>query len=167
VEVDLPVAQEGPDDREGLLEAGDPVVEREAEAAVLGLVPAGTEPDDQPAVGDLVDRGGELREHRRRMEARRGDERPDLDPRGDRGDPSEGGPGLPGAARLAVLVAVEEVVAEPDRVEPDRLRGHRHRAQLRPADDPLDLGELDADLQGSRHGGNDTRPARPDVILGR
>ena len=35
------LAQERPDDRERLLEAVDPMVEREAEGAELGLVPAG------------------------------------------------------------------------------------------------------------------------------
>ena len=42
-------------------------------------------------------------------------------------------------------VAVEQVVADPDRVEAARLRRPRHREVLRPADLALDLGELDAD----------------------
>ena len=39
-DVDVTLAEQGADDREGLLEAGDPVVTAVAEGAVLGLVPA-------------------------------------------------------------------------------------------------------------------------------
>lgn len=40
---------------------------------------------------------------------------------------------------------VEQVVAEPQRVEADVLRSPRQVEQLRPLDAPLDLGELDSD----------------------
>ncbi len=58
----------------------------------------------------------------------------------------EDGPHLPWTARWLAIVAVEQVVAGPDRVEPDALRQERHLAQLRPAHLALDLGKLDADL---------------------
>ena len=48
VEVDLPVGEEGPDDRERLLEAGDAMVEREAECPELRVVPARPEAHDVP-----------------------------------------------------------------------------------------------------------------------
>ena len=47
VEVDGAVLQQRPDDRERLLEPVDAVVEREAEGAELGLVPAGAEAEDR------------------------------------------------------------------------------------------------------------------------
>ena len=56
-------------------------------------------------------------------------------------------------------VAVEEVVADPDRVEADPLGGPRHLRQLRPAHDALDLGELDSNLQWPRHRRGDCRRA--------
>ena len=43
--------------------------------------------------------------------------------------------------------AVEEVVAGPDGIEAELLGAQRHRPQVRPAGLPLDLGELDADLE--------------------
>ena len=43
--------------------------------------------------------------------------------------------------------AVQEVLADPDRVEAQVLDGAGHVEQLRPADLALDLGELDADLE--------------------
>ena len=46
--------------------------------------------------------------------------------------------------------AVEEVLAEPDRVEAEVLDRPGHVEQLRPADLALDLGQLDADLERAR-----------------
>ena len=46
-----------------------------------------------------------------------------------------------------VLPAIEEVLADPDRVEAEVLDGPGHVEQLRPAHLALDLGELDADLE--------------------
>ena len=42
-------------------------------------------------------------------------------------------------------VAVEQVVADPERVEPDLLRGPRHRRDLVPARLVLHLGQLNPD----------------------
>ena len=47
----------------------------------------------------------------------------------------------------AVRPAVEQVLAEPDRVVAEVLDGTDHVEELRPADLTLDLGELDADLE--------------------
>ena len=57
-----------------------------------------------------------------------------------------------GPALAPAVPAVEQMVADPDRVEAALLRRPRHRCQLGAADDPLDLGQLDADLEplGSR-----------------
>ena len=146
MEVASPIGEEGANDGEGFLEAADPMVEREAVGRVFRLVPAGAEAQDQPTAADLVEGGGLLGEHGGVVEAGRGDQRPDLHPFGDRGDRREGGPRLPWPPRRLVVTAIQEMVADPDRVEPDLLGGARHLAQLRPARHPLDLGQLDADL---------------------
>ena len=65
------------------------MVVREAEGPELDLVPAGAQAEDQPAAADLVDGGGLLGEHRRVVERGRGDQRPELDPLGDRGQAGE------------------------------------------------------------------------------
>src|SRR5215211_3388209 len=48
--------EEAADDLERLLEARDPVVERDPERPELRLVPAGAKAEDEAAAGDLVDR---------------------------------------------------------------------------------------------------------------
>jgi hypothetical protein len=97
VEVDGTVAEERPDDREGLLEAVDPMVEREAEGPELGLVPARAEPEDEASATDLVDRGGHLRQHRRAVEGGGGDEGAQADPGRRCRERRQHRPGLPGA----------------------------------------------------------------------
>ena len=101
LEVDVPVAQQRAHDRERLLEAADPVVERHAQGAELHVVPAGTETQDEPAAGDLVDRGRLLGEHERRVERGRRDERAEGDALRGLGEAGERRPRLPRAARLA------------------------------------------------------------------
>ena len=68
---------------------------------------------------------------------------------GDRGEGGERGPHLPRAAGHPTRKVVEQVVAEPDRVETDVLGRTGHGEQLGPLDAPLDLGELDADPEGA------------------
>ena len=163
VEVDGALAKQRPDDRERLLEAVDAVVEREAEGAKLGLVPAGAEPEHEATAADLVDRGGLLGQQRRVVEVRARHERPELDPGGDGGDGAHQRPCLPRPARIAVGPAIEEVLAEPDRVEAEVLDGPHQVEQLRPANLALDLGQLDPDLDRScAH-----RPARATRIAAR
>jgi hypothetical protein len=64
---------------------------------------------------------------------------------GRRRERREGRPSVPRAALGATVVSVEQVVAEPDRVEADLLGRSRHPRELRPADVALDLRELHAD----------------------
>ena len=134
-----------PDDLEGLLEPRDAVVVRQAEGAVLGLVPAGAEAEDEAAAADLGDRRRHLREQAGRVEARAGDERAERDPLGHGGECGEQGPGLPRAALGTTVTAVEEMIAEPDRVEADRLGGPGHRDVLGPPCLALHLRQLDPD----------------------
>ena len=77
LEVDVPVAQQRPDDRERLLEPADAVVEGRAEGGELDRVPAGADAQHEPAAGDLVDGRGLLGEHERRVERGRRHERAD------------------------------------------------------------------------------------------
>ncbi len=154
LEVDRAVVQQRPDDREGLLESVDPVIEREAERPELGLVPAGAQAEDQAAAADLVDRAGLLGEERRVVEVRARDERPELDPGRGRGDGRHHRPRLPRTARRPVGPSIQEVLAEPDRVVAEVLDRADQVEHLGPADLALDLGELDADLERALpHGG--------------
>src|SRR5215213_4553064 len=57
-------------------------------------------------------------------------------------------PRLPRPALRPAVAAVEQVVAEPDRVEAGRVGRPGHGQVLGPAHVALDLGELDADAQG-------------------
>ena len=78
-------------------------------------------------------------------------------------------PGLPRPARRPVRPAIEQVLADPDRIEPEILDRADHVEELGPAHLALDLGQLDADPEraaGGRgsHGpsvaaGIDNRPA--------
>ena len=84
VEVGAALAQQAPDDGEGLLEPAHPLVVREAKRPVLVLVPAGAEAEDQAPAADLVDRRGLGGQHRRVVEAGRRHQRADLDAARDR-----------------------------------------------------------------------------------
>src|SRR2546421_12171692 len=86
LEVDGAFLEQCPDDRERLLEAIDPVVERDTKGAELGLVPAGAEPQDEAPTADLVERVGLLGEDGRVVECRARDERAQPDRRGRGGD---------------------------------------------------------------------------------
>ena len=131
-------------------------------------VPAGAKAQDQAAAGDLVDGRGQLRQHERRVERGRRHERPDGHALRRLGEAGQRRPGLPGSAGLAARVPVQEVVADPDRVEAGLLGGAGDGAELRPADLALHLGQLDADPEGAAgssrdHGAHRTasRPAQP------
>ena len=126
-----PLAREQPpDDLERLLEPRDAAVVRQAERAVLRLVPACAEPEHEPPAADLRDRRRHLRDQPGRVEARAGDERPESYALGDRRQRGQQRPDLPRPALLTAVAAVEQVVAEPDRVEAALLGGPRHRRVL-------------------------------------
>ena len=93
------VAQEARDDRERLLEAIDAVVEGKAEGAVLRLVPARAETEDQPAAADLVDGVGHLGQQGRVAETGADDQGAELDPPGGGRQRREERPALPGPLR--------------------------------------------------------------------
>ena len=110
-------ADERQDDRNRLFEPADAVVERVAECRVLGLVPPGAEPEDQPPVRDLVDRRRHLRRDRGRPEPGAQDDRAKL------GTLRRGRDGCEQRRRLvqARLVLVgeteEDVVIQPEAVD--------------------------------------------------
>ena len=145
VEVDRSLAQQGADDGEGLREPADAMVVGEAEGVVLPPIPSGAETEDQTSAGDGIDGGRHLGQHGRRVEARRRDQRAEPDGRGGGGDRGERCPHLPRSS-VTDVESVEQVVAEPERIEPDRLGGPGHLDELGEGDLPLDLGELDTDL---------------------
>ena len=121
------------DDPDGLLEPADPMVERVAERVVFGLVPAAAQAEDQPASGNLIGGRGHLGQEARIPEGRREHERPELDPLGDRRNGGQERPGLVDPDLVAVILAEEEVVADPQAVDPARLGMAGERRDLRPA----------------------------------
>ena len=148
-ESDPLAGEQAPYDLEGLGEARDAAVERKAEGPELRLVPAGADPEHEPAARDLVHGRGRARQHAGSVEGRGGDKRPSRTrdvaaasaascvqtshgPRS--GRPSRGRAGGRRATR--------------SRSRPPRRPGDR--AQLRPANLALDLGKLDADPERRR-----------------
>src|ERR1700761_1513389 len=81
-------------------------------------LPAGAKPEDHPAIGEPVDRGGALREQRRVVDRGGRDEGADPDPLGDRCQRGQEGPALVGvAARGRGVAGVRHVVVgQPDAV---------------------------------------------------
>src|SRR5581483_6858480 len=83
---------------EALAEAG----EGDAEHAVLRLVPAGAEPEVEPAAGERVHGRRPAGEHRGVIERQRADERAEADAPRVRGEPAQRRPAVErGASRLA------------------------------------------------------------------
>src|SRR5581483_8484429 len=147
-----PLAREQPsDDRERFLEPRGAVVERHPERPELRLVPPGPHAEDETTAAHLVDGRGHLRDQSRRMETEARDERSELDPLGRGGERREQRPRLPRPTLGATVAPVQQVVAEPDGVEPRALGGARHRQVLGPADVALHLRELDPDPKRSCH----------------
>jgi hypothetical protein len=139
------------------------MIERDPERPELRLVPPRADPEDQPAAADLVHGGGHLGDHARGVECQAGHEGPEVDPLGDRCEPGEKGPGLPRPALGTPVTSVQQVVAQPHRVEPRRLGGSSHGHVLGPPDVPLDFGELDPNSERARHVGRSTE--RPVGLL--
>ena len=130
------------------------MVERQPEGPELRLVPARADAEHEAPAADLVDRGGHARDQARRVEPEARHERPDHDALGHAGQRGHDRPRVPRPALRAALVAVEQVIAEPDRVEPDLLGGARHgdsySGQRTTA---LDLGQLTPTRRGRGIGG--------------
>ena len=87
-----------------------------------------------------------------------GNQRSELNPLRDRRQSCKEGPRLPWTDG-AVGRLVQEVVTNPDGIEPEVLDRQSHVPDLRPTDQPFDLGKLDADGEGSLvsvHGHNRT-----------
>src|SRR5205085_2679071 len=91
-----------------------------------------------------------LREHRGVVERGRRDEGAQLDPLRRGGEARQQRPRLPRAARLVATgtdAPVQQVIADPHRVEPGVLGELRHRPNGRPARLVLDLRQLDSDAE--------------------
>ena len=143
--------QQAAHDRERLLEARHAMVVRDPEGAELLLVPAGAEAEHEAPAADLVDRRGHLRDQARRVEAGAGDERTEPHPLGRGGEGGQQRPRLPGPALGPAVAAVEQVVAEPDRVEAAGFGRAGHGEVLGPAHLALHLGKLDSDSHVAQH----------------
>ena len=150
VERDAFSREQPADDLERLLEPRDAVIERHTERVELRSVPSCPEAEDETSAADLVDRRGHLREHGRLVEAGARDQRPQSDALGHRRETGQQGPGFPGSALGPTVVAVQEVVTHPHRVEPDVLGRASHGDVLGPTHLAFDLRKLHTDAKGSR-----------------
>lgn len=151
VEIDGALTEERPDDRERLFEPVDSMVERKAERTEFRIVPAGAEPEDEPPSRDLVHRRRELGEHGRGVKCRGCDQRAEANAGRRRGNRREQRPDFPGTASRAVGEPIQEMVADPDRVEAQVLGTAGHRDVLGPMHLALDLGQLDTDAEWAIH----------------
>ena len=142
------------------------MVEGIAEGMVLRLVPAGAEPEDQPAAGDLLDRVRHLGQQGRVAETGATDQRADLDPLGDGRHAAQQRPAFPGAQVSVVAgesAIKQEMIRNPERVESGRFRlAGKHRQQsvqrgeafciirsIKGMNSPTLRGRDDADTQSS------------------
>ena len=127
------------------------MIEGEPECVVFPLVPAGPQPEDESPLGRGIDGRRLLGEHRGSVEAGRCDEWTDLDRRGRRGDRCKRGPHFPWPT-IVHIEFVEQMIAEPEGIEPDGLGRPGHRNELGKRHFPFDFRELDTDQHaGLRH----------------
>jgi hypothetical protein len=132
------------DDLEGLAEATHSVIECEPKGGVVGLVPPSTEAEHQSATRNLLNCGRLLRQDRGRVERSARNQWSNLDLRSNGGDRCERRPALVRSTFWTTVVTVEKVVTHPERVEASLFCRHRDRSQFWPADDSLNLRELNA-----------------------
>ena len=114
----LPRPQQ-PDDLQRLLEAVEAVAKRaevEAVGGMLTLEPARADAEVQPAPGNHVHRGSDLREVRGVAERVAGDHGPESQSRDARGESCEGGPALEAGSIGVSHAGREEVIVGPGRV---------------------------------------------------
>jgi len=77
-------------------------------------------------------------------------QRAESDATGRGGDGGEQRPRFPRPPRAIDLIAVEQVITKPDRIEAHLLAEARHRHDVRPANLALDLRQLEADFERAR-----------------
>ena len=146
---DLLAGEQPLDQPDRLLQPVEPLAEArpeiEPECFVLALEPAAADAEDEPAVRKVIERRRQLRGEARVAERVRGDEQAELRRCRERREGGERRPALELGGAPVALVG-EEVVVEPQAVEPGRLRREAGFAQLRPAG-PLDP-ERGAELHG-------------------
>ena len=134
LEVGVSASQERDDDLERLLEATKDVVLGQTEIVGLaGPGVTGAQAEDEPSAADLVESLGRLGDDPGVAVERGHDPRPDLHPRGHGGHGAGHRHAFPDASGRAVLVAPQQLVGRPDRVEPDRLRLQSNPLDVRPS----------------------------------
>jgi hypothetical protein len=119
-EVDAPVAEEGCDDLQRLVETAYPMAERVIEGPELRLMPATAEAEDEAAAAGFVEGRRHLGGQRRVAKSGGQHERAQL---------AERGPGFVDAARWLTGCSEEEMVGAPQRVEPIGFGAQRHLGQ--------------------------------------
>ena len=107
------------DDLRALLQAFRPLLQRwegNPELPVFRLVPGGAQAELEPAVRDVVDGDRLSRQDRWVAVGDAGHQHPEAEPRGERGQPRQQGPGFH-AGTIPVAVQRSEVVENPGAVE--------------------------------------------------
>jgi hypothetical protein len=161
LEAEGPVRPRAEDDLQLLLEDVHPLAggrEREPVRLVLALVPAGADPELDPAVGDVVGGDHGLRQQRRVAERRGRDERPEAQGGRDGAERRERRPRVERTSLGMVATELQVVVGAKERRNPMLLTSPRKRDPLRPGNTLLALdhqaelhaaGHYDAGLSGA------------------
>ncbi len=136
------------DEPDGLAQAVEPLAEPapevDPEGVVLALEPAAAEAEDGATAAQVVHGRGQLGGEPRVAERVRRDQEADPRPARDRRDRGQGRPALQLAVAPVALVG-EQVIVEPEVVEPGRLGADHGVAQLRPP------GPLDPERRAEAH----------------
>jgi hypothetical protein len=142
------VAEHVGDDPQPVFETPEPLIERDAVARELRLVPARADTQDDPPAAHLVERLGHLGEQRRMAERDGEDIGAERHATGRRGQRRQQRPRLPGTAPFPARIPEPHMVRDPDGIEPDRLRRLRHLQDVGPARRPtvhraFDVGQVE------------------------
>ncbi len=130
LKVDLPLAHQRRNNRNGFLELIDLVVEIESEGIELWLVPTGAYAKNDAPSTHFVERHRHLRQNCRVPERRTKHQRSELNPVGRLGQCAPDRPALPDALRLLALEMIEKVIVDPDGINACILSGKRQRFEL-------------------------------------
>src|SRR5262249_16444469 len=98
------------------------MVKWDAEGAELGFVPTGADAENEAALADFVYGGGHLRQYRGVPKLVAEHERAQLDAVGRVREGRKHRPAFPNSACRLSGVAVEEMIVEPNRIEPGVFR---------------------------------------------
>src|SRR5680860_512275 len=133
LEVDITITQESVNDLHRFLEATDPVVERKPKGIIFRLMPAGAKTQDKSPATDLVDGVCHLGNQGRVAKAGAGNERRDFDALCGGGQGGKQRPDIPRPLGMHTGKPKEQMIGQPDGVEPDLVYALGNGQNLFPA----------------------------------